>query len=145
MNQAKAKVGHGITVQILELAADRGLFTPKGNYVLVRAIWAEHANAAMARLTLDADGVSMQSIMEAVAFEVHAIGPEVPPGEVSVGEVVLNTSISGETINGNKQAKGSPWMLVRYEDLCGGIKGKDLEALLSEIRTEAQSIVDGVA
>ncbi len=133
----KAKIGHGITVSFLERLCDLGLFKPTGKYVLVRAIWEQHAKASIAAFNLNKEGESTLSIMEAVAFEVHGVGPEVPEGRHFVGDVILNTSISGETINGNKQAKGSPWMCVHYEDLVGRVAGEDLARVLADIRAEA--------
>jgi hypothetical protein len=140
--KAKAKVGHGITVPVLEHAAELGLFRALGKRVLVRAIWEEHALSSVAGMTLDDDGMSRLSIMEAVAFEVCDVGPEVPEGKLAKGDIVLNTSISGETINGNKQAKGSPYQFVHYEDLVGGINADELAALLTSRREAAAAVVD---
>ena len=135
----KAKIGHGVTIGLLERTCDLGLFRPRGDYVLVRAIWSEHAKASIAQFNLNADGESTLSIMDAVAFEVHAVGPLVEG--IRVGEFVLNTSISGETVNGDKHAKGSPWMLVRAEDICGGISGEDLADVLADIKAETDRVM----
>lgn len=135
----KAKIGHGVTIGLLERTCDAGKFKPRGNYVLVRAIWSEHAKASIAQFSLNADGESTLSIMNAVAFEVHAIGPDVDG--IAVGEFVLNTSISGETVNGDKHAKGSPWMLVRSEDICGGVSASDLGEILAEIKVETDAAI----
>lgn len=123
------KIGHGITGSILEQACELGLFRAPGKRVLLEAIWEEHADARAAELMLDAGGKSRANVMDAVAFRVADIGPEVPADwGLRVGDPVLNVSISGERVNSRNQK--SPWVVVHYEDIVGIIDAQRLADLI---------------
>lgn len=111
-------LGHGVTGLTLERACEEGAFRAPGKRVLLKAIWAEQAHRATAELTLDKDGRNRLNVMDAVAFEVRDIGPEVPAEwGLRKGDVAINVSISGEKVNAHNQS--SPWVVVHYEDIVG--------------------------
>lgn len=120
-------LGHGITGLALERACEAGLFRATGKRVLLRAIWAEQAHRSTAELTLGKDGRSMLNLMDAVAFEVCDVGPEVPAGAYTPGDVVLNCSISGEKID--PKNPGCPYVVVHADDIVGQIAARDVAAL----------------
>lgn len=114
------KAGHGITGPKMEELCREGLFRPLGDNVLCEAIMAENA------APLAADGVDLTAGVEvdarfAVAFCVRAIGAKVDASEIHVGDVVMNVSIAGESVN--PENKMCPWYTIRTDHLVGVADG----------------------
>ncbi len=98
--------GHGITAKVLEQMCQDGKFKAVGQRVLLEAILEEEATGSDIAKGVDID------MRKAVAFYVRDIGPKCS-GNVSVGDLVVNLSISGERVG----SKASRWMVVHEDDL----------------------------
>ncbi len=99
--------------QVQELAA-QGLVQPLGPRVLVRAIHEEHASELSRGIALD--------VRDAVAFEVLALGPQVPRDYgLEPGAIVLHTSAASDTVD-HTDSK-CPFQMIHYEDIIGRVPG----------------------
>lgn len=116
--------GHGITGLLLQSAAAEGKLKPSGPRILLKAIWEEQARKFDSELMASVK----LNIADAVAFEVIAVSDEVPAGKFSVGDVVLNISISGERVDSKDD--GSPFLIVHHEDVAAVLPAADLNALM---------------
>lgn len=124
-------VGHGLDLDALEILCDRGAFKPLNDFVLLEAIWPQLADPAQAAFVLDNDGRSTLLIGDAMAFRVRGLGPQVVESDgLRVGSLVLNCSIAGEKVTGNR--KGGRFLCVRAMDLCGGADADAVAALVAE-------------
>lgn len=117
-------IGHGITGATLQNAAAEGILRPAGPRLLLEAIWEEQAG----RVSSDLMASVKLNIADAVAFKVLSISPEVPAGKFSVGDIVLNVSISGERVNSRNDE--SPYLIVHHEDVAAVVTADSLAALL---------------
>lgn len=124
----KPITGHGLTIETLEALCDAGLFKPLNDFVLLEAIWQEFANERAGKLLLDNEGRSTLAIGDALCFVVRDVGPKVGTS-LKAGDHVLNVSISGEKISGNR--KGGRFICVRAEDLCGAVDAGSLQTFLN--------------
>lgn len=109
------QTGHGITAKKLEELCAAGQFQPLGHRVLLEAVLEQEATAT----TLDLPEFDHRT---AVAWVVRGLGPKVT-NDLTVGDLVVNLSISGERIGG----KASRWMVVHEDDLAVGCRGLSLE------------------
>lgn len=123
--------GHGITGLLLQKAAAEGKLKPSGPRILLQAIWEEQSRK------FDSDLMSSVklNIADAVAFSVVAVSPEVPVGKFTVGDIVLNISISGERVDSKDD--GSPYLIVHHEDVAAVLSAADLDALIRERNSAA--------
>mgnify|MGYP003343682003 CR=1 FL=1 len=117
-------VGHGITGLLLQKAAAEGKLKPSGPRLLLQAIWEEQSR----KFDSDLMASVKLNIADAVAFHVVAISDEVPAGKFSVGDLVLNISISGERVDSKDD--GSPYLIVHHEDVAAVLPAADLDALI---------------
>lgn len=125
---SKPIIGHGLNLDSLEALCDAGKFRPLNDFVLLEAVWQEFSDEKAAQLSLDAEGKSMLLIGDAIAFVVRALGPDVQASAgLNVGSLVLNVSIAGEKVTGNR--KGGRFLCVRAMDLCGGADAADVAEL----------------
>lgn len=129
----KPIVGHGLSLDHLDALAASGRLKPLGDYCLLEAVWAELADKRAAGIMLNPDGSPRLLLGDAIAFRVRALGPDAAPRPgLTVGALVVNASISGEKLTGNR--KGGRFILVRALDICCGADDVDVQAVLEESR-----------
>lgn len=104
------KTGHGITGKLLQQWCADGTFKVYGDRVLCEALLEQEATGSDLMTGVKVDPRT------AVAFRVAAVGPSTVG--ISVGDIVLSVSISGESIDHGDNA--CRWWVFRSDHLLGG-------------------------